>query len=73
VLEHQLVPITLINGSLDPVSGAHLADAVGKLNPSIPITRLPTVGHYPQVEAPERVLEAYSLFRASLADLPKPH
>jgi pimeloyl-ACP methyl ester carboxylesterase len=73
VLEHPLVPIALINGSLDPVSGAHLADAVGKLNPLIPITRLHEVGHYPQVEAPERVLEAYSLFRASLADLSTPH
>ncbi len=67
VLEHPLVPLALINGSLDPVSGAHLADAVGALNPLIPITRLDDAGHYPQVEAPGRVLEAYHQFRASLA------
>jgi pimeloyl-ACP methyl ester carboxylesterase len=66
VLEHPIVPISLINGSLDPVSGEHLANAVGKLNPLIPITRLDGVGHYPQAEAPERVLEAYHAFRASL-------
>ncbi|HVG64066.1 MAG TPA: alpha/beta hydrolase [Hyalangium sp.] len=66
VLEHPLVPIALINGSVDPVSGVHLADAVATLNPLIPITRLDDVGHYPQVEAPERVLEAYRMFRASL-------
>jgi pimeloyl-ACP methyl ester carboxylesterase len=66
VLEHPLVPTALINGSVDPVSGTHLADAVAKLNPSLLITRLDDVGHYPQVEAPERVLEAYRTFRASL-------
>lgn len=67
VLEHPPVPIALVNGSLDPVSGAHLADAVQALNPALPITRLEDVGHYPQVEAPGRTLEAFRAFRASLA------
>jgi pimeloyl-ACP methyl ester carboxylesterase len=66
-LEHPPVPIALINGSLDPVSGVHLADAVQALNPLLPITRFVDVGHYPQVEAPGRTLAAFRAFRASLA------
>lgn len=67
VLSHPPGPIALINGSVDPVSGAHLADAVQALNPSLPITRLDGVGHYPQVEAADRVLSAYRSFRDSLS------
>jgi pimeloyl-ACP methyl ester carboxylesterase len=56
-------PLALINGSLDPVSGAHLADAIATLNPYIAITRLATIGHYPHVEAPADVIAAYRKFR----------
>jgi pimeloyl-ACP methyl ester carboxylesterase len=65
VLETPPCPLALINGTLDPVSGGHLADAIELLNPAIAVTRLETVGHYPQVEAPGEVLDAYRAFRAA--------
>ena len=57
------VPIKLINGSLDPVSGAHMVARYRELQPNVDITALADIGHYPQVEAPERVVSAYIAFR----------
>lgn len=56
-------PIGLTNGLLDPVSGEHLADYVAQLDGAVPIWRLPSVGHYPQTEAPAAVLDSYFSFR----------
>ena len=57
------VPIGVINGSLDPVSGRHLVaryrEVVGKGGF---IVELESVGHYPQVEAPEAVANAWRRF-----------
>ena len=59
-LRDSQVPIGLINGSVDPVSGAHMIahykDIVGAPNF---LTQLPEIGHYPQVEAPDKVAKYY--------------
>ncbi|MEO0417942.1 MAG: alpha/beta hydrolase [Pseudomonadota bacterium] len=47
--------IGLINGALDPVSGKHAYDKWREVLPDARHHLLPDVGHYPQVEAPERV------------------
>ncbi|NQX95559.1 MAG: alpha/beta hydrolase, partial [Erythrobacter sp.] len=47
--------IGLINGALDPVSGKHASDKWREVLPGARHYLLPDVGHYPQVEAPERV------------------
>jgi len=60
------VPRRLICGALDPVSGAHLAERYRELVPNPDVTLLPDVGHYPQMEAPGRVLDSYFEFRDSL-------
>jgi pimeloyl-ACP methyl ester carboxylesterase len=64
-LKQAACPIGLINGSLDPVSGDHMVqrflEVVGDQHF---IERLPRVGHYPQVEAPEAVLEGALRFFA---------
>lgn len=62
-----MCPIGLINGNLDPVSGSHMVKRFEELigNDHF-IHHLPTVGHYPQVEAPEDVLGAYENFLATL-------
>ena len=61
-------PIGLINGSLDPVSGEHMVQRFEELvGDGHFIHRLPRVGHYPQVEAPEEVLAAYASFLAQLS------
>lgn len=52
------VPIRLIDGLDDPVSGAHMVARYRELVPNPDVVELPGVGHYPQVEAPEAVLAA---------------
>lgn len=57
------VPVKLIDGLLDPVSGAHMVAHYRKLIPNANVTELPEAGHYPQVQMPREVLQAYLEFR----------
>lgn len=50
----QKAKIFMINGTRDPVSGAHLADEFARHCPHAPLRRL-AVGHYPQWEAADEV------------------
>jgi pimeloyl-ACP methyl ester carboxylesterase len=61
------VPRRLICGAVDPVSGAHLADRYRELVPDPDVVLLDGVGHYPQLEDPDRVLDAYFAFRARVS------
>jgi pimeloyl-ACP methyl ester carboxylesterase len=56
------MPVLLINGSLDPVSGKHLADGYRSMVKNPNIVELPTTGHYPQLESPAEVLKAIQSF-----------
>lgn len=47
--------IGLINGALDPVSGRHAYDKWREVLPHARHHLIETVGHYPQVEAPQEV------------------
>lgn len=58
-LQQTFVPIALINGAVDPISGAHMVQRYRELVPAPDVTVLDDIGHYPQVEAPEAVLAAY--------------
>lgn len=58
-LREARVPIGFINGSLDPISGAHMAARWRELLPRQPLIELPRIGHYPQIEDPEAVLAAF--------------
>jgi pimeloyl-ACP methyl ester carboxylesterase len=60
-------PLALINGSADPVSGAHMVARYRELVGTGYIAELPGIGHYPQVEAPALVLEHYQRFRRQAA------
>lgn len=60
------VPRRLICGAVDPVSGAHLADRYRELVPDPDVVLLEGVGHYPQLEEPDRVVDEYCAFRARL-------
>ena len=53
------VPIALIDGIDDPVSGRDIVSRWRELLPLRPVIELDGVGHYPQIEAPERVLSAF--------------
>jgi pimeloyl-ACP methyl ester carboxylesterase len=62
-----ICPLGLINGSIDPVSGDHMVQRFEELiGRDHFIERLPRVGHYPQVEAPDAVLAAYQRFLAGV-------
>ncbi len=55
-LRNSNVPMALINGSVDPVSGAHLVTRYKELNCRLDFLKeLPTLGHYPHVEDPKAV------------------
>jgi pimeloyl-ACP methyl ester carboxylesterase len=63
-LQSTRVPLKLIDGAADPISGAHMAERYRALVPAPDVTLLEGIGHYPQVEAPAAVLAAYLAFRA---------
>jgi pimeloyl-ACP methyl ester carboxylesterase len=48
-------PLQLAWGMLDPVATIKVLDAVRALRPRAPLTELPHLGHYPQIEDPERL------------------
>ncbi len=64
-LQGSNVPLKLIDGTLDPISGAHMVARYRELVPSADVTVLDRIGHYPQIEAPSAVLDAYLAFRAT--------
>lgn len=59
-------PIRLICGAADPVSGAHMYQRYLELVPDPDAVLLPGIGHYPQFEAPQAVLDAFRAFQAGL-------
>lgn len=65
-LQNTRVPLRLINGPVDPVSGAHMVKRYHELVPNPDVVSLPGIGHYPQVEAPAEVLVALAEFHQRL-------
>ena len=62
-LQKSPIPISLINGAADPISGKHMTERYKELIPNPVIVLLDIIGHYPQTEAPKKVLKAYFDFR----------
>lgn len=65
-LRRTRVPIRLINGPEDPVSGAHMVVRYRELVMNPDVVSLPGIGHYPQTEAPQQVLAAFFEFQNGL-------
>lgn len=62
-LQKSTLPVSLINGSVDPVSGAHLVNRYKELNCRLDyLKEFSTLGHYPHHEAPEKIADAYQSF-----------
>ena len=57
-LQKTYVPLRLINGTLDPVSGATMVERYRELMPNPDVVTLDHIGHYPQVEDARAVLAA---------------
>ena len=67
-LQRACCPIGLINGSVDPVSGEHMVQRFQELvGEQHFLRRLPQIGHYPQIEAPNEVLAGYRAFLETVA------
>lgn len=66
-LEQPGIPLALINGVLDPVSGGHAAQRFRDVVPNADVTLLDDAGHYPHVEKPAAVLAAFERFHNNLA------
>lgn len=60
------VPLRVIDGPEDPVSGGHMVERYRELVPNADTVLLPGIGHYPQVEDPDGVVRAFLEFHARL-------
>lgn len=67
-LVNATIPLKLINGEADPISGAHMVARYRELVPAADVAVLAGIGHYPQCEAPTQVQDAYLAFRDSPPD-----
>ena len=63
------VPLRLINGPADPVSGLPLVQRYRELVPRADTVILKGIGHYPQVEDPDGVLSTFLEFHQKLKSL----
>ena len=52
------VPLRLVDGAADPISGAHMAKRYCELAPNSDCILLAGIGHYPQIEAPRLIADA---------------
>ncbi|MEM6413640.1 MAG: alpha/beta hydrolase [Pseudomonadota bacterium] len=61
-LKDTIIPLRIIIGAEDPISGSHLFKAYQKELPGSDGVLLENIGHYPHTEAPQRVLDAFEAF-----------
>lgn len=66
-LQQADIPLRLVDGAADPISGRHLAEHFRKLIPGPDVVLLEGIGHYPQTEAPEQVLRHFLEFTEGAA------
>lgn len=64
-LQNTLIPLRLIDGGADPVSGAHLYYYYLEQIPNADAVLFEDIGHYPHTEAPEAVAASFFDFHKS--------
>lgn len=67
-LQTAAIPLKVIDGAVDPISGRHMVERYCELVPDPDVSLLEHIGHYPQVEDPEAVLQLYLAFRAGIGN-----
>lgn len=65
-LTSNLVPIMLIAGLQDPVAGIETIEKYLEIVPDPKVIKLNTIGHFPQIEAPQRVIAHFEYFIESV-------
>ena len=68
-LQHTHIPLRLIDGGADPISGKHMYEHHLELVPTPDAVLFEDIGHYPHTEAPERVTEAFFDFHRKLGTI----
>ncbi|HXH18173.1 MAG TPA: alpha/beta hydrolase [Chitinophagales bacterium] len=63
------IPLRLINGPEDPISGTSMVNTYRELIPNPDVVLLEGIGHYPHIESPARVTEAYFNFLGLQAEI----
>lgn len=71
-LQNTTVPMLLIDGLLDPISGAHMVERYQQLVSNANVVKLADTGHYPQVESPAVFVRAALAFLQKQAEQIKP-
>lgn len=61
-IQNATIPIRLIDGVADPISGQHMADRYNEIIPNPDVVELKDIGHFPLIEAPDLVLKYYLEF-----------
>ena len=56
------IPIRLIDGTYDPISGQHMVDRYKEIVPNPDVIELHNIDHFPLIEAPNLVLKHYLSF-----------
>ena len=57
--------LSLMWAMRDPVAGPEMLRGIQELRPGVPVTELPTLGHYPQIEDPAAVAEVVARHAAT--------
>jgi pimeloyl-ACP methyl ester carboxylesterase len=65
-LQQSTIPLALINGLEDPISGRHMVQRYREIVSDKYIYELAEIAHYPQTESPELVLKAFFEFQKSI-------
>ena len=58
-LQKTTLPMRVIDGVIDPISGEHMVQRYEEIVTHPDVVRLADVGHYPHLEAPDQVWEAF--------------
>ena len=61
-IQQTSIPVRLINGIYDPISGSHMVERYKQLIPNADIVELKAIGHFPLIESPKLVLKHYFEF-----------
>ena len=69
-IQDATIPIGLIDGGADPVSGKHMYDYFKEMAPHATAHLLETIGHYPQTEDPASVARLFLKFHDTIGTPP---
>jgi pimeloyl-ACP methyl ester carboxylesterase len=66
-LTQTTVPMLLIDGMKDPISGSHMVQRYRELVPEPNIIELSNIGHYPAIESPEILVQHFLAYMDSIS------